>query len=73
MNVDSCHDGKETVLGIVSDLHLVKMIIVKDTVVDSFGGSPVFVDLVPFIGSVSKRTSISRLIAIIDIDDSTIV
>ena len=53
VNVDSCHDGKETVLGIVSDLHLVKMIIVKDTVVDSFGGSPVLVDLVPFIGSVS--------------------
>ena len=53
VDIDCSHNGNETVLGQIPDSHLMKMIVIKNTIVDPFGTSPVLIDHFPFIRPVS--------------------
>ena len=52
MDIDVCHDSEESVFGFVIDTHVLKVVVVQHTIIDSFSRSSVFIDLLPFIRSV---------------------
>lgn len=45
MNIDTGEDGEECLLGSITDSHLMKMIVVQDSVVYSFCRCPVVINL----------------------------
>jgi len=55
MHIDASEDGKECMLGTITDVHLMKMIIIQCTVIDPFSGCPVLIDLLPAVRTVGER------------------
>ena len=43
MNIDAGEDGEECILTAVTNVHLMKMIVVEYTVIDAFGAGPVLI------------------------------
>ena len=60
MNTDTCEDGKERVFGSVTDSHLVKVIVIQNSGVDSFTAGTVLIDSDPMIRFIRQRSTVSR-------------
>lgn len=73
MDIDTSKYGEEGILGSVADAHLMKMVVIQNTVIDSFSRSPVLIDLFPFVRFIKKRSAIAGIITVIDIDYSSII
>ena len=73
MNIDSCKYAEESVLSTVADTHLMKMIVIQYTVIDALCTGSVPIDLFPFIRSVEKRAAVTGIIAVVDVNDSSVV
>mgnify|MGYP003622610679 FL=1 len=43
MNIDAGEDREESILTAVTNVHLMKMIVVEYTVIDAFGAGPVLI------------------------------
>ena len=49
MNIDAGEDGEESVLAVVTYVHLMKMIVIEHTIVDTLCAGTVLIDLFPCI------------------------
>ena len=72
MDIDSCEDGEECIFRTIADTHLMKTIVIQYTVIDPLCTGSVLVDLFPFIRSVEKRAAVTGIIAVVDMNDSSV-
>ena len=72
MDIDAGKDCEESMLGSITDFHLVKMIVVQDSGVHSFCRSSVPVNLFPLFRPVWNRSEEPDVITVIDVYRSSI-
>jgi len=72
MHIDASEDGKECMLGTITDVHLMKMTIIQCTVIDPFSGGPVLIDLLPAVRTVGERAACTDVITIVDVSHPAI-
>ena len=73
MNIDAGKDGEEGVFRTASDLHVLKIVIIENAIVNTLSRSTVLIDLFPGTGFIEKRTGIADIGGVIDIDNSSVI
>jgi len=72
VHIDASEDSEEGMFGTITDVHLMKMIIIQCTVIDPFSGGPVLIDLLPSFRTVGERAACTDVITIVDVSHSAI-